>query len=56
MIVFRGIIHLRNGRYGLIEVKLGGDKPISGGAESLRKLADRMDAGKMREPAFMMLL
>ena len=37
-------------------MKPGGDKLISGGAESLRKLADRMDTGKMREQAFMMVL
>ena len=29
------VIHLRNGRYGLIEVKLGGDKLINEGAENL---------------------
>ena len=50
------VIHLRNGRYGLVEVKLGGDKLINEGAESLKKLAGRIDTGKMREPAFMMVL
>jgi hypothetical protein len=50
------VIHLRDGRYGLIEVKLGGDKLIDEGAESLKKLADRIDTEKMREPAFMMVL
>ena len=50
------VIHLRNGRYGLIEVKLGGDKLINEGAESLKKLADKIDTEKMREPAFMMVL
>ena len=50
------VIHLRNGRYGLIEVKLGGDKLIEEGAASLKKLADRIDIEKMFEPAFMMVL
>lgn len=50
------VVHLRNGRYGLIEVKLGGDKLISEGAENLKKLAGRIDTEKMQAPAFMMVL
>lgn len=50
------VIHLRNGSYGLVEVKLGGDQLIEEGAESLKKLAARIDTEKMREPAFMMVL
>lgn len=50
------VIHLRNGQYGLIEVKLGGDKLINEGAENLLKLASRIDSDKMKEPAFMMVL
>ena len=50
------VIHLRNGRYGLVEVKLGGDKLINEGAENLKKLADRIDTEKMRDPDFMMVL
>ena len=50
------VIHLRDGRYGLIEVKLGGDKLISEGAENLLKLAGRIDTEKMKEPAFLMVL
>ncbi len=40
------VIHLRNGRYGLVEVKLGGDKLINEGAENLKKLAGRIDTEK----------
>ena len=47
------VIHLRNGSYGLIEIKLGGDKLIEEGAENLKKLADKIDVGKMRAPSFM---
>ena len=50
------VVHLRNGRYGLIEIKLGGDELIDEGAENLKKLADRIDTDKMREPAFLMVL
>ena len=37
-------------------MKLGGDKLINEGAENLKKLADRIDTEKMREPAFTMVL
>lgn len=50
------VIHLRNGKYALIEVKLGGDKLINEGAESLLRLANRIDTQKMKEPAFLMVL
>lgn len=50
------VIHLRNGCYGLVEVKLGGDKLIQEGAQSLLKLADKIDTEKMRKPAFLMVL
>ena len=50
------VIHLRDGRYGLIEIKLGGDKLISEGAENLLKLAGRIDTDKMKMPSFLMVL
>lgn len=50
------VIHLRNGRYALIEIKLGGDMLIDEGAENLKKLQSRIDTKKMKEPAFMMVL
>lgn len=50
------VIHLRDGRYGLIEIKLGGDKLISEGATTLRELADKIDTTKMKKPSFMMVL
>lgn len=50
------VIHLRNGRYGLVEIKLGGDDLIEAGARSLLALAGKVDATKMREPAFLMVL
>ncbi len=50
------VIHLRNGQYGLIEIKLGGDKLIEEGAMNLLKLRDKIDTDKMSSPAFMMVL
>ncbi|MDE7386743.1 MAG: DUF4143 domain-containing protein [Muribaculaceae bacterium] len=50
------VVHLRNGRYGLIEIKLGGDKLIKEGAANLLKLRDKIDTDKMASPSFMMIL
>ena len=50
------IVHLRNGRYGLIEIKLGGDNLIEAGATTLKKLASKIDTEKMKSPSFMMVL
>ena len=50
------VIHLRNGNYGLIEVKLGGDTLIEEGAEVLKKLANKIDTTAMKSPAFMMVI
>ena len=50
------VVHLRNGKYGLIEVKLGGDKLIAEGVETLTTLADKIDTTKMRVPSFKMIL
>ena len=50
------VIHLRNGSYGLIEIKLGGDKLINEGAENLKKVRDKIDVKKMNNPSFLMVL
>lgn len=50
------VIHLRNGAYGLIEIKLGGDRLIEEGAENLKKLRDKIDTTKMKEPSFLAVL
>ncbi len=50
------VIHLRNGLYGLIEIKLGGDKLINEGAENLIKMKNKIDVKKMKEPSFLMVL
>ena len=50
------IVHLRNGTFGLIEVKLGGDELIEKGASTLNSLASIVDDRKMRSPAFRVVL
>ncbi len=50
------VVHLRNGRYGLVEIKLGGEKLIEDGAAKLHKLSSLIDTKKMREPSFKMIL
>lgn len=50
------VVHLRNGSYGLVEIKLGGDKRIEEGAETLRKIATQIDTDRMEEPSFLMIL
>ncbi len=50
------VVHLRNGKYGLIEIKLGGDKLIEEGAATLLKLKDKIDSDKMNNPSFMMVV
>lgn len=50
------VIHLRNGKYGLIEVKLGGDRLIEEGAKNLLTLASKINTDKMSEPCFLMVL
>lgn len=50
------VIHLRNGQYGLIEIKLGGDRLINEGASNLLKLESMIDTEKMPAPSFKMIL
>lgn len=50
------VVHLRNGVYGLVEIKLGGDRLISEGVETLKKLSSNIDTTKMKAPAFKMVL
>ncbi len=50
------VVHLRNGCYGLIEIKLGGNKRIEEGAANLKKLQSIIDIEKMKAPSFLMVL
>ena len=50
------VIHLRNGSYGLVEIKLGGDDMIEQGAASLKLLSKNIDITRMKAPSFLMVL
>jgi predicted AAA+ superfamily ATPase len=50
------VLHLRNGSFGLIEIKLGGDSLIESGAHTLKRLAEKIDTTKMKSPSFLMVL
>ncbi len=50
------VIHLRNGHYGLTEIKLGGDLAIEAGATTLKKLSEKIDTTRMKQPSFLMVL
>lgn len=50
------VIHLRNGLYGLVEIKLGGESLINDGAETLNLLSGQIDTSRMKAPAFKMIL
>jgi predicted AAA+ superfamily ATPase len=49
------IIHLDNGDWGAVEIKLGGNE-IDEAAGNLIKLKDKIDTDNMREPRFLMVL
>lgn len=50
------VIHLRNGSFGLIEIKLGGDKLIEEGVQNLKVFSKKIDTEKMKAPSFLMVL
>ncbi len=50
------VVHLRNGSYGLIEIKLGGEKLIEQGAKTLTSLSNIIDTSRMKAPSFCMVL
>lgn len=50
------VVHLRNGEYGLIEIKLGGESLINDGIETLNSLTEQIDTSRMKAPAFKMIL
>jgi predicted AAA+ superfamily ATPase len=49
------IVHLKDGRWGAIEVKMGA-KEIETAAENLKTLRDKINLDKMKEPSFLMVL
>lgn len=50
------VVHLENGSYGLVEIKLGGAQLVREGAATLLELAGKLDTNKMKKPSFLMVL
>lgn len=50
------VVSLRGGRYGLIEIKLGGERLIEEGVKTLKQLERKLDTDKMNKPSFLMVL
>ena len=51
------VIHLEDGRWGAIEIKLGGDKLVEEGAKSLKTLRDKIvEKSDEKAPSFLMVL
>ncbi len=50
------VLHLRDGRYALVEIKLGGAENIEKAASSLKELSGKIDLDKMKSPSFLMVL
>ena len=50
------VIHLKDGRYALVEIKLGGDSLIKDGISTLSSLTEKIIADKKPTPEFRMIL
>ena len=50
------VLHLKNGTFGLIEIKLGGEILINEGIKNLNELSRKIDTEKMRHPSFKMVI
>lgn len=51
------VVHLEDGRWGAIEIKLGGDELIEHGAQSLKNLRNKITSiSEERAPSFLMVL
>ena len=50
------VVHLRNGAYGLVEIKLGGDRLVAEGVDNLLTFSGKIDVDAMKAPAFRMVL
>ena len=50
------VAHLRKGDQGLVEIKIGGDKLIEHGTETLKTLKNKIDTTGMEGPRFLMVL
>lgn len=50
------VVHLRNGSYGLVEIKLGGNSKIEEAVKTLGEMERKIDTTRMKSPSFKMVL
>lgn len=50
------VVHMPNGKYGLIEIKLGGEKFMEDACKTLTEVSVKIDTEKMNAPSFLMVL
>lgn len=50
------VIHLPNGNYALVEIKLGGEELINEGISNLKLIEDKIKENKQKPPSFKMIL
>ena len=50
------VLKLEDGRYGLVEIKIGGKTLIEEGAAKMASIVKRLSPDKMRKPSFCMVL
>lgn len=50
------IIHLKDGRWGAVEIKLGSEDAINEASENLIKLSNVVDVKEMNEPSFLAII
>lgn len=50
------VIHLKNGNFALVEIKLGGESLVNNGISTLKKLKEKLLKEKKKEPTFMMIV
>ncbi len=50
------VIHLKDGRYALVEIKLGGENLVKGGISTLLSLKEKIKTDNQREPEFLMIV
>lgn len=50
------VLHLENGKYALIEIKLGGENQIKQGISTLNSLKRKIDSSGQKTPSFCMIL
>lgn len=50
------VLHIKHGKYALVEIKLGGEEQIEEAAKNLKTLFNKIDTDSMNKPSFMMII